>query len=78
MSLLFNRPRVRQRWLWWDWFDGSLSVREGTTNTYRALFSLWPVRCALCKSFKWGCGEHWLCQCCEECRISIDKLEESA
>lgn len=53
-------------WIWWDWTDWSLSVRQrGTTNWYNQLFSL---KCGECRHFTWGCGDHFFCGLCPGCR----------
>ena len=56
---------------WWDWFDGSISIREVVTDThaeYRQIFALWPWRCYACNGWTLGCGKHWGCGYCKACK----------
>lgn len=62
---------------WWDWFDGSLAVRERPNEpSFRALFRLWPVRCYGCKRFTLGCREHWFCGYCRVCQRRDEAEDE--
>lgn len=67
---------IRIRWFW-SWYDWSWNVRDQTDGSYA--YQIFALKCALCRSFTWGCGKptcHIFCGTCPKCLKLLEEDKE--